>query len=87
MELVGLFEEMAREVEAADPVVAKVEQSVEQTHEQLVRGNEELVVAKKHAWNTRKNKWICLGIVVVLLIIIGTVVGVRVAASRNNQPA
>jgi len=85
VELVGLFEEMAREVEASEPVVAKVEQSVEQTHEELVRGNEQLVVAKKHAWNTRRNKWICLGIVIVLLIIIGTVIGVRVAGNNNNN--
>ncbi|KAF8467394.1 t-SNARE [Kalaharituber pfeilii] len=87
LELLELFEEMAKEVEAAEPVVAKIEEQVEDTHEQLVKGNTELVVARKHAWNTRRNKWICLGIVILLLVIIAIIVGVKVAANRaaNNN--
>ena len=83
LELVELFEQMAQEVEAAEPVVAKIEEQTIQAHEEIVRGNAELVVAKKHAWNTRKNKWICLGIVLVLLLIIAVIIGVKV--TQNNK--
>ncbi|KAF8450011.1 t-SNARE [Terfezia claveryi] len=47
IELVELFEDMAKEVEAAEPVVAKLEKDVENVHQDLVKGNTELVVAKK----------------------------------------
>jgi len=84
VELVELFEEMAREVEAAEPVIAKVEEHVEQTHEDLVKGNVELVVAKKHAWNTRRNKWICLGIFLVIIAIIAIILGVKLRPQNNG---
>ena len=80
-----LFEEMAKEVEAAEPVVAKVEEHVENVHTDLVKGNTELVVARKHAWNTRRNKWICLGIVVVLIAIIALILGLRFGRPNNNN--
>jgi len=85
VELVALFEEMAREVEAAEPVVQRIDQSVEDTHEVLVKSNVELKVATKHAWNTRKNKWICLGIVVVIIIIIAVILAVKFAPSRSSN--
>lgn len=85
MELVELFEEMSREVEAAEPVVAKVEEYVQQTHQDLVQGNVELVVAKKHAWNTRKNKWICLGVVLLIIVIIAVILGVKLAPQKSNN--
>ncbi|KAI5811304.1 t-SNARE, partial [Peziza echinospora] len=78
VQLVQLFEDMAREVEAAEPVIMKVEEQTVYAHQELVRGNEELIVAKKHAWNTRRNKWICLGIVLVLALIIAIIIGVQV---------
>lgn len=84
-ELVELFEEMAREVEAAEPVVAKVEENVEHVHEDLVKGNIELVVAKKHAWNTRRNKWICLGVVLLIIAIIALILGLKFGRPNNNN--
>jgi len=84
MELVGLFEDMAREVEAAEPLVTKIEEHVEHTHEELVKGNVELVVAKKHAWNTRRNKWICLGVVLLIIAIIAIILGVKLAPKDNG---
>jgi len=86
VELVQLFEEMAREVEAAEPIVEKIEGQTIYAHEELVKGNGELVVARKHAWNTRRNKWICLGIcVVILIIIVGSVAGSIVAKNKKND--
>lgn len=86
VELVQLFEEMAREVEAAEPVVEKIEEQTMYAHEELVKGNGELVVARKHAWNTRRNKWICLGIcVLILIIVVGAVAGSIAAKNKNNN--
>ncbi|KAF8434626.1 t-snare, syntaxin [Terfezia claveryi] len=85
IELVELFEEMAKEVEAAEPVVAKLEKDVENVHQDLVIGNTQLVDAKKHAWNTRRNKWICLGIVVVLIAIIALILGLKFGRPNNNN--
>lgn len=85
VELVQLFEEMAREVEAAEPVIAKVEEHTEQAQQDLVKANVELVVAKKHAWNTRRNKWICLGVVLLIIAIIAIILGVKLAPKNNNN--
>ncbi|KAF8429292.1 t-SNARE [Tirmania nivea] len=85
IELVELFEEMAKEVEAAEPVVAKVEEHVENVHQDLMKGNTELGVAKKHAWNSRRNKWICLGIVVVLIAILALILGLKFGRPNNNN--
>jgi len=85
IELVELFEEMAKEVEAAEPVVAKVDEHVENVHQDLVKGNGELIVAKKHAWNTRRNKWICLGVVIVIIAIIALILGLKFGRPKDNN--
>jgi syntaxin 1B/2/3 len=81
-ELAILYQELATIVEQQEPVVQAAEQNAMNTNEHMIKGNEQVEVAKKHAQNRRKLKWWCA--IVVLLIIIAIAVGVGVGVSVAN---
>ncbi|KAI0550481.1 SSO2 protein [Xylaria curta] len=70
MELAQLFQDMDVLVMQQDVAVANIEQKAEEVDDNLTRGNGELGTAVNTARATRKKKWICLGICVLIIVII-----------------
>ncbi|KAI0466147.1 t-SNARE [Xylaria cf. heliscus] len=70
MELAQLFQDMDTLVMQQDVAVVNIEQKGEEVVENLDRGNVEIGTAINTARATRKKKWICLGICVLILVII-----------------
>ncbi|KAJ8115716.1 hypothetical protein ONZ43_g4605 [Nemania bipapillata] len=87
IELAQLFQDMDTLVMQQDVAVANIEQKGEQVVEDLGRGNQELGTAVNTARATRKKKWICLGIVVAIIIIVAIALAAYFAprASSNNK--
>jgi syntaxin 1B/2/3 len=51
----------------------------------MIKGNEQVEVAKKHALNRRKLKWWCALVVLLIIIAIAVGVGVGVSVANNNK--
>ncbi|KAL4725152.1 hypothetical protein ACLX1H_007298 [Fusarium chlamydosporum] len=84
-ELAILYQELATIVEQQEPVVQAAETNAINTHENMVKGNEQVEVAKKHALNRRKLKWWCALVVLLIIIAIAVGVGVGVTVANNNK--
>jgi syntaxin 1B/2/3 len=84
-ELAILYQELATIVEQQDPVVQAAETNAINTEENMVKGNEQVEVAKKHARNRRKLKWWCALVVLLIIIAIAVGVGVGVTVANNNS--
>ncbi|VUC20266.1 unnamed protein product [Clonostachys rosea] len=74
VDLSALYADLASMVEQQDEVVAVAENNAQDTVVNMEKGNEQVEVGIKHARNTRKLKWWCLGITVLIIIIIVVVV-------------
>lgn len=82
-ELVGLFQDLDTVVVQQDPVTAQIEERTEQTNVNMAKGTTEVDAGIKHAIRTRRNKWICFGIVVLIVIAIALGVGIGVSTAKN----
>ncbi|KAL8400402.1 hypothetical protein RB594_000698 [Gaeumannomyces avenae] len=88
IELAQLFQDMDTLIVQQEVQVAQIEQKGEEVVENLDKGNEEIHVAVETAKKTRKKKWICLGIVVAIVVIIAIGVGAWIAINKPfAQPA
>ncbi|KAI1004423.1 hypothetical protein K3495_g3789 [Podosphaera aphanis] len=75
IELAELFEDMNNLVVQQEEAIADIEMKGEQVVENVDKGTEEIGVAIESAKNTRKWKWWCLGIsVLIILVLIAIVV-------------
>jgi syntaxin 1B/2/3 len=84
-ELSILYQELATIVEQQEHVVQAAETNAENTNEHMIKGNEQVEVAKKHALNRRKLKWWCALVVLLIIIAIAVGVGVGVTVANNNS--
>lgn len=69
-ELAQLFQDMNTLVVQQEVAVTQIEQKAEEVVENLDKGNEEIGVAVKTARATRRKKWWCLGITVLIIVIV-----------------
>ncbi|KAK4512141.1 uncharacterized protein ATC70_013384 [Mucor velutinosus] len=84
-ELSVLFEEMQQMLEAQSKVLDTIEQSAYETTGNLEQGVQYVEKAKTSAKATRRKKWICFGIFIVILIIIAIVLGVTLAPKSSSS--
>ncbi|GAN07283.1 t-SNARE [Mucor ambiguus] len=84
-ELSVLFEEMQQMLEAQSRVLDTIEQSAYETTGNLEQGVQYVEKAKTSAKATRRKKWICFGIFIVILIIIAIVLGVTLAPKSSSS--
>ncbi|KAK9484393.1 t-SNARE [Lipomyces starkeyi] len=75
-ELVQLFKDMEELVEVQAQDVQAVDHTVKRVENEVNKGVEETRIAVKHARAARKKKWICLGIIVIICMILAIVLGV-----------
>ncbi|OIW23621.1 t-SNARE [Coniochaeta ligniaria NRRL 30616] len=83
MELANLFQDLDTMVVQQEDTIVNAERQTEQTNENIYKGTEEVDKGIVHARRTRRNKWICLGIVI-LIILIAIAIGVGVGLT--NRP-
>ncbi|KAI1613690.1 syntaxin 1B/2/3/4 [Exophiala viscosa] len=76
IELAQLFQDLEALVVQQEPAVTQIEQRGEEVTEHVSKANVELDGAVKKARAARRKKWICLGIVVLIIIILAIVLGV-----------
>lgn len=84
IQLAELFYDLDTMVVQQEDTIVRAEQQTEQTNVHIGQGTKEIDRGIKHALNTRRNKWICFGIVVLICIIIAVGVGVGVTATRKT---
>ncbi|CAO3695965.1 unnamed protein product [Rhizopus stolonifer] len=84
-ELSVLFEEMQSMLESQAKVLDQIESSAIETTNQLEQGTQYIEKAKVSALSTRRNKFICLGIFLVIIIIIIIILAVKLAPKNNSS--
>ncbi|KAH8911837.1 t-SNARE [Coniochaeta sp. PMI_546] len=82
-ELAELFQDLDTMVVQQEAVIVNAERQTEQTNENIGKGTEEVDKGIVHARRARRNKWICLGIVV-LIILIAIAIGVGVGLTQKS---
>ncbi|KAL0935002.1 snare domain containing protein [Colletotrichum truncatum] len=87
VELAQLFQDMDVLVVQQEAAVTQIEQKGEEVVENLDKGNQEIGVAVTTARATRKKKWWCLGISVLIVAIIVAVVAIYFAVIKPSQAA
>ncbi|KAK2749008.1 snare domain containing protein [Colletotrichum kahawae] len=87
VELAQLFQDMDVLVVQQEAAVTQIEQKGEEVVENLDKGNQEIGVAVDTARKTRKKKWWCLGICVLIIAIIAAVVAIYFAVIKPGQTA
>ncbi|KAK9471081.1 t-SNARE [Dipodascopsis tothii] len=75
-ELVQLFHDMEELVEVQGQDVDAIDKTTKRVEAEVNKGVEEVRVAVKHARSARRKKWICFGIVLIILAIVAIVLGV-----------
>ncbi|KAK9325269.1 t-SNARE [Lipomyces orientalis] len=75
-ELVQLFKDMEELVEVQAQDVQAVDHTVKRVENDVNKGVEETRIAVKHARAARRKKWICIGIIVLICLILAIVLGV-----------
>lgn len=70
IELQQLFQDLDAIVVQQEPMVQNIETKAIETHDNIEAGNVEVGKAVKSARAARKKKWICLGIVVLIILVI-----------------
>lgn len=84
VELAQLFTDLDQIVVQQEPLVANIEQKGEEVHENVVKGNTELVGAIDKARSRNRKKWWCL-LIVLLIILVVVVVAVVVVEINKNK--
>ncbi len=74
-ELADLFQSLEEMVVQQEKVVVHIEHETELAQADLAKGNVEIGVASKSALRRRKLKWVCLGIVVAIILIVALILG------------
>ena len=69
-ELADLFREMSVMIEVQEPIINQIGEQAQQTQDHLNKGIEETQGAIVLARKTRKKKWWCLGIIVLIISIV-----------------
>jgi syntaxin 1B/2/3 len=82
LELANMFQDLDTMVVQQDNTIRNAEHQTEQTNENIGKGNEEVDKGIVHARRARRNKWICLGIVI-LIILIAVAIGVGVGLTQK----
>lgn len=85
VELAQLFQDMDTLVVQQEAAVMQIEQKGEEVVDNLDKGNQEIGVAVDTARKTRKKKWICLGICVLIIIIVIIIVLVYIFVIRGTN--
>ncbi|TDZ13360.1 Protein transport protein SSO2 [Colletotrichum spinosum] len=85
VELAQLFQDMDVLVVQQEAAVTQIEQKGEEVVENLDKGNQEINTAVDTARKTRKKKWWCLGICVLIIAIIAAVVAIYFAVIKPGQ--
>ncbi|CZT44478.1 related to putative snare protein syn [Rhynchosporium secalis] len=85
IELAEMFEDMDRLVVQQEAAVVNIEQKGEEVVENMDKGNEQIGTAIVSARNTRKWKWWCLGICVLIIIVIVVVILIYKFVIQNNN--
>lgn len=57
-----------------EPKVREIDRQVEQVDYDISKANKQVQVAQRSALRSRKMKWICLGIIVAIIIIVVSVI-------------
>ncbi|CEP18835.1 hypothetical protein [Parasitella parasitica] len=83
-ELSVLFEEMQEMLDAQSRVLDTIEQSAYETTAHLEQGVQYVEKAKTSAKATRRKKWICFGIAVIIVIILIIVLAVTLAPKSSS---
>jgi syntaxin 1B/2/3 len=86
-ELLVLFEQMEEQVVLAEPMVEQIEDKSHNAIQDLEHANTQLGMATKSARSWRKNKWICLGIGVLILAIIVIIIVIVVVLNQQKNKA
>lgn len=84
-ELVNLFQDLDTLVVLQDPVVEQMEDRTEATNVNLAKGTGEVERGIVHARRTRRNKWICAGIVLLIIIAIALGVGLGISLTKGKS--
>lgn len=84
-ELSVLFEEMQDMLEAQSKVLETIEHSAAETTNQLEAGVQYVEKAKVSAIATRRKKWICFGIFIIILIIIAIILAIYIPKNNNKN--
>ncbi|OWP05258.1 SSO2 protein [Marssonina coronariae] len=84
IELAEMFQDMDNLVVQQEAAVVNIEMKGEEVVENLDKGNEQIGTAIQSARNTRKWKWWCLGICVLIVIIIVVIVLIYKFVIQNN---
>jgi syntaxin 1B/2/3 len=74
-ELVRLFQDLDTLVVQDGVVVQRIEEQTRQADEDISKGIGEITVAQRSALHRRKLKWICFGIVVAIIVLLGLGIG------------
>ncbi|KAL1874405.1 hypothetical protein VTK73DRAFT_331 [Phialemonium thermophilum] len=84
VELANLFQDLDTLVVQQDTMVQRMEEQTEDTNANIAKATQEVDKGIVHARRARRNKWICLGIVVLIIIAIALGVGLGVALTRKE---
>jgi syntaxin 1B/2/3 len=80
-----LFEEMQQMLEAQSKVLETIEQSAYETTGHLEAGVQYVEKAKVSAKATRRKKWICFGIFIIILIIIAIILAIEIPKGKSSS--
>jgi len=86
IELAELFQDMEQLVVQQEAAVVNIEMKGEEVVENMDKGTQQIGTAIQSARNTRKWKWWCLGICVLIVAIIVIVVLIYVFVIKENNP-
>ncbi|KAL5327636.1 hypothetical protein ACEPPN_005337 [Leptodophora sp. 'Broadleaf-Isolate-01'] len=85
IELAEMFQDMDNLVVQQEAAVVNIEMKGEEVVDNMDKGNEQIGTAIQSARNTRKWKWWCLGICVLIIIIIVVVILIYKFVIQNNN--
>ncbi|CAG8555550.1 11736_t:CDS:1 [Racocetra fulgida] len=84
-ELAALLKELQLQVEEQDPTIGRIEEQAEKTVSKLEKAGDNLTMARLSAMSTRKKKWICLGILLIITAILVIIIIVKVPKSNSSS--
>lgn len=84
-ELSVLFEEMQDMLEAQGKVLETIEQSAAEAQGHISQGYVDIEKAKVSAISTRRKKWICFGIFIIILVIIAIILAIYIPKNNHSN--